>query len=183
MLSIENVKDSINNVIQLCGNRNQDEPYVVGHGILPGLYFFNETKLEESKQTIATILQELGIDENTKISLSNLVTLKNGKIWNNLQSLDDFMALELFLACSDACGFIHNDIKNIQENINEIGGINSDSNQILEWGRLLLGNDKWLQYIRETIISKMHFQTNPESIKLAAKSNQNLAKVLVNDLN
>lgn len=168
-------KDMKNSIMQLFAE-SQNDPYVVGNGILIGMrVVFDEKKLEESKQTIATILQELGIDEHPMISLSTLTTLKNGEVWNQLQCLEDFQTLELLLACSDACGFIHNDAGTIQRNINEIGDINSLL--ISTYGRSMIGDDKkWLQSIREAVIGKMYFLTDSESIKLSANGNQELTE-------
>lgn len=122
---------------------------------------------------IACILQELGIDEKPMISLSRLTTLKNGELWNELLCLEDFQALELLLACSDACGFIQNDLATIQRNISEIGDINSIL--ISKIGRSLVGNDdEWLKLIKETVINKMYFLINPDRIKSFATDNQEL---------
>ena len=170
-----NSKDIKSKIMQLFAE-SQDVPYVVGNGILTSMVVgFDERKLRESKQEIATILQELGIDERLMISLSSLTTLKNGEVWNQLQSLEDFQALELLLACSDACGFIHNDVATIQRNINEIGDINSIL--ISKYGRAMFGDDDiWLQLIREIVVDKMYFFTGFESIKAFATGNQELTK-------
>lgn len=173
-----NSKDMKNSIIQLFAE-SQNDPYVVGNGILTSMRIgFDVKKLEKKKQEIAAILQELGIDEHPMISLSSLTTLKNGEVWNQLQSLEDFQALELLLACTDACGFVHNDSATIQRNINEIG----DKNSILisASGRSMIGDDdKWLQSIREVVISKMYFLTDPESIKAFATGNQELTNTSV----
>lgn len=167
-----NTKDMKNNIIKLFAE-SQNEPYVIGHGILTSIKIgFDERKLEANKQAIATILQELGIDEQPMINLSSLTTLKNGEVWNQLSSLEDFQALELLLACSDACGFVHNDTDTIQRNINEMGDMNSIL--ISKYGRSMIGDDnKWLKSIREIVIGTMYFLTDPESIKLSA-GNQEL---------
>ena len=173
-----NSKEIKNDIIQLFVE-NQNDPYVIGNGILTSMKIgFDERKLNEKKGEIATILQELGIDEHPMISLFKLTVLKNGEVWNKLQSLEDFQALELLLACSDACGFVQNDPATIQRNIIEIGDINSIL--ISNIGRSLVGNDdEWLELIREIIIKKMYFLTNPDSIKSFATNSQELTKTPV----
>lgn len=171
MLTTKEVKDYFMQLIV----ESQNDPYVIGNGILTNVKIgFDEKKLEGSKQAIATMLQELGVDEHVMIKLSSLTTLKNGDVWNQLKSLEDFQALEFILACSDACGFIHNDVGTIQRNINEIGDLNSIL--ISAYGRPMIGDDeKWLEAIREIVIDKMYFITNPESIKLYASGSQEIA--------
>lgn len=168
MINPKEIKDDI---VQLFAE-NQDNPFVVGNGILTSIRIaFDEKKLNENKKKIATILQELGIDEHIMISLARLTLLKNGEVWNKLESLEDFQALELLLASSDACGFILNDYATKQRNIAEIGDINSL--MITFSGRDLVGNDeKWLKIIRESIINNMYFFTNPDNIKSFANDNQ-----------
>lgn len=136
---------------------------------------FDERKLEENKQEIATILQELGIDEHPSISLASLTTLKSGEVWNRLQSLEDFYALDCLLACSDACGFIYNDVDTRKRNINKVGDINSVL--ISRYGRFMVGDDdNWVQLIRENVVNNMYFLTAPESIKVFATGNQGATK-------
>ena len=173
-----NSKEIKNDIMQLFVE-SQNDPYVIGNGILTSMKIgFDERKLNEKKREIATILKELGIDEHSMISLSRLTVLKNGEVWNKLQSLEDFQALELLLACSDACGFVQNDPATIQRNIAEIGDINSIL--ISNIGRSLVGNDdEWLKAIRETIIKKMYFLTNPDSIKSFAINSKELTKTPV----
>lgn len=175
MLNSNEIK---NDIIQLFVG-SQNDPYVIGNGILTSMKIgFDESKLNEKKGDIASILQELGIDEYSLISLSRLTVLKSGEVWNKLQSLEDFQALELLLACSDACGFIQNDPPTIQRNIAEIGDINSIL--ISNKGRSLVDNDdEWLKLIREIVIEKMYFITNPDSIKSFATNNQKLTKTPV----
>ena len=99
------------------------------------------------------------------------MTLKSGFAWNQLQSLEDFQALELLLACSDACGFIHNDDDTIQRNIVEIGDLNSLL--ISSSGRFMVNSiEDWLRLIRKKVIDKMYFITDSESIKKYANGDQ-----------
>lgn len=105
------------------------------------------------------------------ISLATLTTMKDGSTWNQLQSLEDFKTLDLLLACSDACGFIHNDAGTIQRNINEIGDMTSIL--ISRYGRSFIGNDdEWLKAIRESVINRMYFLTEPDVIRQFASGNQ-----------
>ena len=175
-----NSKEIINDIMQLFVE-SPKKPYVIGNGILTSTKIgFDEGKLNEKKGEIATILQELGIDEHSMISLLRLTVLKSDEVWNKLQSLEDFQALELLLACSDACGFVQNDPATIQRNIAEIGDINSIL--ISNMGRSLVGNDdEWLRLIREIIIKKMYFLTNPDSIKSFAANSQELTETPVHN--
>lgn len=175
-----NSKEIINNIMQLF-IESQNKPYVIGNGILTSTKIgFDERKLNEKKREIATILQELGIDEHSMINLLRLTVLKSGEVWNKLQSLEDFQALDLLLACSDACGFVQNDPATIQRNIAEIGDINSIL--ISKIGRSIVGNDdEWLKLIREIIIKKMYFLTNPDSIKSFAANSQELTNTPVHN--
>lgn len=168
MLNSKELKENLINLFV----ENPDNNYVVGHGILTCMKIgFDENKLGAKKHEIASILQELGIDEAPLISLSCLMTLKSGAAWNQLQSLEDFQALELLLACSDACGFIHNDDDTIQRNIVEIGDLNSLL--ISSSARFMVNSiEDWLRLIRKKVIDKMYFITDSESIKKYANGDQ-----------
>lgn len=158
-----NPKEIENNIIGLFAE-SKDEPYVVGNGILTHIKIaFSKKKIEENKKDIAVILQEIGIDEHPLINLSSLTKYKDGSFWNQLQTIEDFKALELLLACSDACGFIYNDLDTIERNINSIG----------DFGSLLISQigisiyedkDEWLKLIKERVIEKMFFLTDSENI-------------------
>lgn len=90
MLTITEMNEKI---LKLFAN-DKNTTYKVGHGILTNVKIgFDKEKLEETKHEIATILQEIGIDEHPMISLASLTTLKNGEVWNPLESLEDFQAL------------------------------------------------------------------------------------------
>ncbi len=147
----------------------EDTPYVAGNGILTSVRIgFDAEKIEKNKRTIAKMLEEIGIAEKPMISLESLTKLKNGEAWNELQTMEDFQALELLLASSNACGFILNDETIKQLNINEMGELNSIL--ISSFGPSLVGDqDKWLRLIRETIINHMYFLTDIEKIQSAIK--------------
>ena len=166
-----NSKELYNEITQLFA-LSEEVPYVVGNGILTSMKIgFDEKKLEHKKQEIADILQSLGVDEQPLIKLSCLTKLKDGQVWNKLESIEDFQALELLLACSHACGFIINDYDTILRNILELGDI--PSILISRYGRIIIGNEgEWLRQIREVVIDRMFFFTNPENIKFAANGSQ-----------
>lgn len=165
MLNSKNLK---NNILQLFVE-SKDKPFVIGNGILINMKIgFDEEKLEENKQAIATILQELGIDEHRMIRLSGLTTLKNGEVWNPLQSIEDFQALELLLACSHACGFIDNDNTIIEMNIGQISEISGISSiLLLKQGIFTTDENEWLKFIKEVVIDNMYFFIDSENIKLS----------------
>ncbi len=151
--------------------QNENVPYIVGNGVITGLRIgFDESKLEENKGRIATLLYQLGVSEHPLIRLSSLTKLKDGTVWNKVQTMDDFQALDLLIACSDACGFIHNDMNTIQRNVHEIGDVNSML--ISKYGRVGIDDETWLQLIRECVINNMYFFTEMETIKNFAISEE-----------
>ena len=159
-----NLKELLEMLFSLLA-KNETVPFVFGHGIITEQQIaFDENLLENSKSKIANILKDLGIDEFPCISLEMLTTLKSGETWNELQSKEDFEALELLLACSDACGFIINDTLTAQRNNFEIGDLSSLLTS--QFGtRLTEGfNDDWLRMIREIVIKEMHFWTDIDKI-------------------
>lgn len=153
--------------------KKEEDPFswIFGHGIITEQQIdFDKELLEKSKSKIANILKELGIDENSCTSLENLTKLKNGETWNELQTKEDFEALELLLACSDACGFILNDSITSQSNNLRIG----DASSLLtsQFGRRSIDgiNDEWLHTIRDEISKKMYFPTDINRINKYANS-------------
>ena len=171
MLNSKDVKDSI---MQLLPEQDQ-ERFESNGGVLTGLRLhFDKVKLEENMQEVATILKELGIDKHPVTSLAGLTTYENGEVWNELQNAEDFQALELILACSDACGFIHNNGTAIERNLNEIGEMNAIL--ISNCGRAMIADDKrWTRLIRERVADRMLFLTEPELIKTYAPSSNMVA--------
>lgn len=82
---------------------SREEDFVPGNGVFLGRTLgFNKQKLESVKQEVAEILMQLGVNEKTLVSLGSMA----GNI--ELHDLDDIQALDLFVAVSDACGFIDN---------------------------------------------------------------------------
>jgi len=149
-------------------------PYVVGNGIITNISIgFDLAKINSAKKEIAKILVDLGIDEKPLISLHSLTTLKDGTVWNSLNNITDFQALELLLACSEACGFLNNNWYTKHMNINSIGEIHSVL--ISGSGRSLVGDDnEWLHLIRENVVNKMYFLTDTDCIKAYATDNLEL---------
>ena len=143
---------------------NVKTPHVEGNGIITTTVIgFDKKKMEETKIEIANILSEIGVDEKPLISLATLTKLKNDETWNKLNNMEDFHALELLLACSDACGFITNDVNTKILNINTLGSI--PSVLISADGMNMFERKEWLRMLRETVINNMYFMTNPELIK------------------
>ena len=136
MLKSKEIYDMIKPLI------GKNEKNIYGSGIRPSVHLsFDEVKLEGSKQKIADILMEIGIENEAMIKLSSLMTLKNGEVWNDLKTMEDFQALELLLASSDACGFINNSLDIIQMNIHEVGELNSLA--LTSAGISYFGEGKW----------------------------------------
>lgn len=173
-----NSKDMKNNIQQLFAE-DQSTPHVVGNGILQTMRIaFDEKKLDRVKQEIAILLQDLGVDEHALISLLSLTTFKSGEVWNQLQSLEDFQALELLLACSDACGFISNDFNVKIRNINNLGDdaflIAPDFYYDFADSEGRINYDEWLKAIRERVAANIFFIPSPDSIKAYASGRQEL---------
>ena len=157
----------VNEYIHKLMIKSTDTPYVAGNGVLTSTHVgFDQVKLEEQKPEIASMLQEIGIENSPLISLERLTKLKNGEVWNQLQSLEDLQALDLLLACANASGFILNNGIIIQMNINEIGDLTSIL--ISGMGRSMVGDDaKWLEEIRNRVVNKMFFPVDGEKIMKA----------------
>ena len=133
------------------------EDSVIGNGIISS-YSFNRDGLVANKDKIANVLVELGLDKQSIISLEDLTHLKNGKVWNYLNSYEEFEVLELLLAASDACKFIINDKKRVSKNITLLG----NSYYMISKGfRSYYANESdWLKDIKEHILDKMEYQVN-----------------------
>lgn len=177
-----NSKDMRNNIQQLFA-QDQSTPQVVGNGILQTMRVaFDEKKLDRIKPEIAVLLQDLGVDEHALIDLLSLTTFKNGETWNQLQSLEDFQALELLLACSDACGFISNDFNVKIRNINNLGNdaslIATDFYYAFADSKGCINYDEWLKEIRERVATNIFFIPSPDSIKAYASGRQDLIEAL-----
>ncbi len=164
-----------------------NKPFVFGHGIITEQQIaFDEDALENNKERIATLLKYLGIAELSSMTLERLTKLKNGDTWNELQNKEEFEALEYLLACSDACGFIVNNILAIQKNCFELGSISSILTS--DFGERVNNgiNEEWLKTLREEVIGKMHFSVNADKINEYAtladiSTNKCLAKTIDNE--
>lgn len=138
--------------------------YIAAHG-LSYTYFFCENKIAESKELIAKILIQLGIDTKTPIVFGDLTKLKDGRNWNQLESMADFQSLDQLLALAVACGFIIND-ENTQK-INQIALgdfahlINPAYYQSLDRSKQFM----WLLRICGNVLPTVQFVTQPEEIK------------------
>lgn len=155
--------------------RNEKNPFswIFGHGIITEQQtVFDNELLEKNKSKIANILKELDLTNDSYISLDNLTKLKNGVTWNKFQTKEDFLALELLLACSDACGFIINDFITIQSNNLRIGDFSSLLTS--QFGRRIIDgiNDEWLHTVREKIIKNMYFTVDINKINKVADSSK-----------
>ena len=167
MLSTKDLKKTLKSLLP----DNYDTPYVCGNGFYNGMRFgFDVEKLEEKKGEIASYLMEIGVDELPLISLASLTKLKDGSTWNNLNTFEDFQALELLVAVSDASGFIINSDVIRQMNINEVS---DDSILLTSFGKLGYKTDEeWLNEIKKCIVDHMFFFTDSDAIKLKAAEGQ-----------
>ena len=139
-------------------------PYLVGNSIiLCEAIWFDEEKLERNKKDIALILNELDIERKPLVSLKTLTRLKNGEEWNSLQSMDDFHALNLLVACADACQFLENSMEVQQLNAGQLGG---NAEIITTVVRQTINNDEeWLKLIRERVLNKVFYLAYDENVK------------------
>ena len=109
------------------------------------------------------ILNELDIENKPIVSLKTLTRLKNGEVWNSLQSMDDFHALNLLVACADACQFLENSIEVQQLNIGQLG-YNADL--ITTSGRQAINNEEeWLKLMRERVLDSVLYLSYNENVK------------------
>ncbi len=170
-----NSKEINNYITKLMAN--EDEDFVIGNGVLTSMKIaFSKMKLEENKEMLANILHDLGVDNYPLITLDSLTTLKDGQVWNKLESMEDFAALDILLACSHACSFIDNDLDTVGNNINNLGEI--DSLYLTLSGRKMVNDDtKWLAKVKE-LSKKMNYLTFPAEIKANLQKKDNKIKGL-----
>ena len=137
---------------------------VTGNGIVINRKLgFNKEKLDSCKSEFAGYLKEIGADEHQVVSLASLAKTKDGEVWNELQTIEDFQALDLFLGFVNACGFIVNSPEVMTLNINQMGEINSILVSI--HGREFIGDDKkYMKLIREGVANNMFFISNIKEI-------------------
>lgn len=162
-------KNIYNMITGLFAGPDDQDAIVVGRGIFPVMKIgFHAKKIEEARPMIANILYELEASEHPLIDLKYLLTKKTGEEWNHLLSMEDFHALDLLLACSDACGFIYNNAMVTIMNIAELGDA---SILISSLGKALFkSSEEWLTSIRENVLHKMYFPVDKEAIRKFASS-------------
>ncbi|MCX4365164.1 MAG: hypothetical protein OSJ70_05265 [Bacilli bacterium] len=171
-------------VLESILSEDLSKPFVFGHGIITEQQIaFDKEALENNKARIASLLKYLGIAGLSSVTLERLTKLKNGDTWNELQTKEEFEALEYLLACSDACGFIVNNILTSQKNCFELGSISSILTS--DFGERFYNGitGEWLKTLREEVIGKMHFSVNGEKINEYAtlensSANKSLAKTI-----
>ncbi len=163
MLSTKDMKKTLVGLLP----SSEGVPFVIGNGLFDRMELgFDEKKLEEKKGEIASYLMEIGADELPLVSLASLTKLKDGSTWNNLNTLEDFQALELLVAVSDASGFIINNDVIRQMNINEVG---NDSILLTLFGKMGFETDEeWVAAVKESIVDHMFFFTDSDAIRLNA---------------
>lgn len=146
-----------------------DSFFTPGNGIIDNEVFrFDRDKLEENKKAIANILLEVGADMFPMITLETLTTTLDDQIWNELETLEDFEALDLLLACSDACGFIINNSFTKQSNTTHLGGY---AVILTEEGKKTININEWLKLMRDIALRKMYYLTDQELINKALSDN------------
>lgn len=160
MLKTNEIKEKLSNLMV----EDLSIPYLIGNGINLGESIgFDIEKLERNKREIALILNELDIENKPIVSLKTLTRLKNGEVWNSLQSMDDFHALNLLVACADACQFLENGQEIQQLNIGQLG-YNADL--ITTSGRQAINNEEeWLKLMRERVLDSVLYLSYNENVK------------------
>ena len=151
-----NSKEIVDFVRGLMIEDHLKEKFVKGRGLTTGIVWgFVPERLEEAKGEVAKLLNELDIHDNPWISANDLLVLKNKEMWNKLGSYEDYQALDLLIAVSNACGFIDHNIGNEMMNVLFMGEGNSIV--ISRYGRSIINNDeKWLEGVRE-VLAHVHF--------------------------
>lgn len=155
----------------------ENKPIVTGSGVVTARRIgFDQFKIDSSKAEFASYLTEIGADKHPLVSLASLTTTEDGEVWNELQTIEDFQALDLFIACINACGFVVNNSEVMKRNIAQIGSINSIL--ISNIGRDLVGNDEeYLKRIRECVANNMFFVTNMELIQKLAPAKETVTSL------
>ena len=127
-----------------------------------------QKNIEEARPTLPHLLYQLETSQPPLIDPTHLLTTQTGEEWNHLLSMEDFHALDLLLACSDACGFIYNNAMVTMMNIAELGDA---SILISPLGKSLFkSSEEWLTSIRENVLHKMYFPVDKEAIRKFASS-------------
>ena len=151
-----NLKELKEYIMQLVA-KDEHIPYVVGYGILKDTRIkFDKWKLKQKMPEIASNMQKLRINDsmshladfryrNGEFPLSDFTTLKTGEVWNQLQSIEELQALDLFMACLDACGFVW------KSEAMYSFLLSNDA-------RIEAGNDdRWLQLLREKVVNNTYY--------------------------
>ena len=165
---------------------SREEDFVPGNGVFLGRTLgFNKQKLESVKQEVAEALMQLGVDEKTLVSLGSMA----GNI--ELHDLDDIQSLDLFVAVSDACGFIDN--SEIIQAINWASLLDASNNSQCDidpvrcvgpLARTLLSDEEIAAGISDVCYKRMLFFVNGDKIEKAAlgtdksDNNSDVQKVL-----
>ena len=165
---------------------SREEEFVPGNGVFLGRTLgFNKQKLESVKQEVAEILMQLGVNEKTLVSLGSMA----GNI--ELHDLDDIQALDLFVATSDACGFIDN--SEMVQAINYGTLLDASNNSqcnidpvrcVGPLARTLLSDEEIAAGISDICYKRMLFFVNGDKIEKAAlgtdksANNSDVQKVL-----
>lgn len=158
---------------------SREEEFVPGNGVFLGRTLgFNKQKLESVKQEVAEILMQLGVNEKELVSLGSMA----GNI--ELHDLDDIQSLDLFVAVSDACGFIDN--SEIIQAINWASLLDASNNSqcIIDPVRTMLSDEEIAAGISDVCYKNMLFFVNGDKIEKAAlgtdksANNSDVQKVL-----
>ncbi len=135
---------------------DSEEESVVGNGVRSDISIrFNKRKLDLAKPKLLKIFNELNVGGEAIVSLKDLTLLKDGTVWNNLDDLEDFQALELFLCALDASGIVCNNDDVRQMNNDELGSLTSLV--ITKFGIDFAGGiNKWLQLMKKYIMDTLY---------------------------
>ena len=148
-------------------------PYVMGEGIdCFTVYGFDIKDLEEIKGEIASYLIEIGLDKIGQITLEDFTKDENGNIFNKFSNFFDYNNLQLIVAASHACGFIHRTAEDLKRTMNEIS--EEDAMIIsIAWRSKYLSTDRRIREYKEHILSHTYYSVVPETIYQYATPSRN----------
>lgn len=139
-----------------------NEPEIVEYGIYKH-YHFSKEKLSTIKKPIVDIFFDVTEITPYKFNIQNLCE-KDGKRWNNLETIQDYDALDFFLALGKACGIIK---VNFLKEFNAIGIIGPIGEQ-LHVDYSIMDQESfayWSEIMKTKIFPNIFFEFNLSMIR------------------